>query len=79
MPRSSYYHRCARQQREPSERERKNTELLEKIKAVFEKHKARYGSPRIHAELKKQQVTCSLGRVKRLMRREGLYATSNKK
>ena len=79
VARSSYYHWRARQQREPSEREKRNTELLEKIKAVFEKNRGRYGSPRVHAELKKQQVTCSLGRVKRLMRREGLYATSGKK
>lgn len=43
---------------------------------MFTKHKGRFGSPRIHAELKKQQVACSLGRVKRLMRRKGLYAVS---
>ena len=79
MARSSYYHWRSRQKREPSERERKNAELLAKIKAVFEKNKGRYGSPRVHAELKKQQVACSLGRVKRLMRKEGLYAVSNKK
>ena len=79
VARSGYYGWRKRRERGPSERERKNAELSEKVKAVFEKHKARYGSPRIHAELKKQQVTCSLGRVKRLMRREGLYATSNKK
>ncbi len=79
MARSSFYHWRARQEREPSERERKNAELLEKIKRVFEKHKGRYGSPRVHAELKKQHVACSLGRIKRLMRREGLYAVNNKK
>ncbi len=46
---------------------------------MFNKHKGRYGSPRVHAELKKQQVACSLGRVKRLMRQEGLYAVSTPK
>ena len=61
VARSSYYHWRAHQQREPSERERKNAELLEKIKAVFEKNRGRYGSPRVHAELKKQHVACSLG------------------
>ena len=79
VARSSYYHWRACRERAPSERERKNAELLEKIKAVFEKNKGRYGSPRVHAALKKQQVACSLGRVKRLMRREGLYALSGKK
>ncbi len=55
MARSSYYHWRERQQREPSKREQKNAELLEKIKAVFEKNKRRYGSPRIHAELRQQK------------------------
>lgn len=76
MPKSSYYHRRKRRQRPPSERDQANATLLEQVKAVFAKHKGRYGSPRVHAELKKQQVACSLGRVKRLMRREGLYAVS---
>ncbi len=64
VTRSSYYHWRARQHREPSERERKNAELLAKIKAVFEKNKGRYGSPRVHAELKKQHVACSLDESK---------------
>lgn len=79
MPRSSYYHQLKRQQRLPSEREKANAALLKQIKTVFIRHKGRYGSPRVHAELKKQQVTCSLGRVKRLMRRESLYAVSTPK
>ena len=75
VPKSSFYH--ARQRRQvPSEREKANVTLLAQIKTVFTKHKGRYGSPRVHAELKKQQVACSLGRVKRLMRREGLYAVN---
>ena len=77
VPRSSYYH--ARQRRQaPSEREKANLALLAQIKTVFTNHKGRYGSPRVHAELKKQ-VACSLGRVKRLMRREGLCAVSTPK
>lgn len=56
-----------------------NAVLLERIREVFDKHKGRYGSPRVYAELKKQEVPCSLGRVKRLMRREGLYAVSTPK
>lgn len=53
--------------------------MLKQIETVFTKHKGRYGSPRVHAELTKQQVACSLGRVKRLMRRAGLYAVSTPK
>lgn len=79
MPKSSYYHRRNRRQRPPSEQTQANQTLLAHIKAVFDKNKGRYGSPRVHAELTKQQVACSLGRVKRLMRREGLYAVSTPK
>ena len=79
VAKSSYYHWRTRQQREPSEHEKQSAELLKKIEVVFEKHKGRYGSPRVHAELKKQKVACSLGRVKRLMRRKGLCAASGKK
>ena len=46
---------------------------------MFDKHKGRYGSLRVHAELKKQEVPCSLGRVKRLMRHDGPYALSTPK
>jgi len=79
IPRSSYYHQRKRRSRPPSDRQKANLALLGQIEAVFTKHKGRYGSPRVHAELKKQQVACSLGRVKRLMRREGLYALSTPK
>ena len=78
VPKSSYYHALRRQQ-VPSKRDKANLALLEQIKTVFTKHKRRYGSPRVHAELNKQQVLCSLGRVKRLMRREGLYAVNTPK
>ncbi len=76
VPKSSYYHQRNRWLQKPSEREKANATLLEQIKTVFTKHKGRYGSPRVHAELNKQQVPCSLDRVKRLMRREGLYAAN---
>lgn len=79
MPKSTYYYQRNGRLRPPSEREKANATLLAQVEAVFAKHKGRYGSPRIHAELKKQQVTCSLGRVKRLMRRAGLYAVNTPK
>ncbi len=78
VPKSSYYHALRRRQ-VPSKREKASLALLEQIKTVFTKHKGRYGSPRVHAELNKQEVPCSLGRVKRLMRREGLYAVNTPK
>jgi transposase InsO family protein len=56
-----------------------NAVLTEKIKTLFEAYQQRYGRPRIHAALRQQGETCSLGRVKRLMRRVGLYAVSARK
>ena len=78
VARSSYY-AYLKQSREPSKREQANKVLLEKIKGIFEKHKGRYGSPRIHKTLLLQGERCSLGRVKRLMRKAGLYAVSARK
>ena len=78
VARSSYY-AYLKQSAEPSKREQANEVLLEKIKSIFEKHKGRYGSPRIHKTLSLQGERCSLGRVKRLMRKAGLYALSGKK
>lgn len=79
VARSSYYAYLRSVHKEPSKREQENASLLEKIKVIFERSKRRYGSPRVHAELKRQGESCSLGRVKRLMRQAGLYAISHKK
>lgn len=79
VARSSYYAYLKRLSREPSKRQQQNETLTAKIKAIFEVNKRRYGSPRIHKALLWQGERCSLGRVKRLMRRAGLYAVSGRK
>lgn len=81
VSRSGYSDFVKRQQQGPSQREQENERLLVKIKKIHQESQGRYGSPRIHATLKEQEVWCSLGlgRVKRLMRREGIYAKSAKK
>ena len=79
VARSSYYAYLKRATKAPSQRQQRNEELLEKIRIIFETSKKRYGSPRIHATLLQQGERCSLGRVKRLMRKAGLYAVSGKK
>jgi nitrite reductase/ring-hydroxylating ferredoxin subunit len=73
VSRSGYYDFLKRQEQGPSQREQENERLLVKIKEIHEGSQARYGSPRIHATLLKQKVRCSLGRVKRLMRRDPKY------
>jgi putative transposase len=79
VARSSYYAFTRGRDQEASQRERDNKVLLEKIKSIFEQSKRRYGSPRVHKQLQQQGECCSLGRVKRLMRQAGLYATHPKK
>src|SRR5690606_22394362 len=48
VSRSGYY---AWKHAEPSEREKQNERLLVEIRALHERHRERYGSPRIHQEL----------------------------
>jgi len=54
--------------REKGQRQMENEMLKEKIKEIFNKSRALYGSPRVHAELKAQGYSCSENRVARLMR-----------
>ncbi len=79
VSRSGYYRHLAPKREGAAAKEKADRAMLEQITAIFESKKRRYGSPRIHAELQQQEVACSLGRIKRLMRAEGLYAVSGKK
>lgn len=67
--RSSYY---AWKKRGPSSREQKNQSLLEDIRRVYKTHRKAYGSPRIYAQLKKEEIPCNQKRIARLMRAEGI-------
>jgi len=51
-----------------------NRELVEDIKQVHRDTCGRYGSPRIHVELKAQGRGVSRGRIERLMRHHGIRA-----
>jgi putative transposase len=57
----------------------RDTELLAAIRRLFLKFRARYGAPRIHAELAKDGVHVSRKRVARLMREAGLKAKGRRK
>lgn len=65
--------------RQPSKRALENQALSNKIHCIFNTHKGRYGSPRIHATLKREDIAISKGRVERLMQRAGLAATRTKR
>ena len=79
VSRSGFYAYIQRSHRAPTERQQEIETLVSAIKAIHEESKKRYGSPRIHIELKKRGHICSLLRVKRLMRQEGIYALPERK
>jgi transposase InsO family protein len=75
---SGYYDWCQRKASgEESAHTRRDRELTVHIRAEFVKQKQRAGSPRIHQELKANNIRVSRKRVARLMRQEGLRAKSN--
>ena len=65
--------------REISKRNVENQELIEELKKVHKDSRETYGSPRVHAKLKKQGISCSRKRVAKLMRQEKLQAKMRKK
>ncbi len=68
---SGYY---AWRQRPPSHRALANQALLVQIRAIHAETHQRYGSPRMHAELRARGVVCTRKRVERLMRLHHLRA-----
>ncbi len=66
---SGYWAWC---KRAPSDRELYDAWLIERIRAVHAACKGRYGSPRVHAMLRRQGVRVGEKRVARLMRSAGL-------
>lgn len=63
----------------PSKRSIEDEHLLAKIKAIHERSRKTYGSPRIHAELGFQGDTCSRRRVAELMKKAGIKAKIKKR
>lgn len=60
--------------RDVSEHARFDQQLLIRIRALFDKSRGTYGSPRIHALLSKEGSKVARKRVARLMREQGLRA-----
>ena len=68
---STYYGWVARRA-EPPDREHVDRALLTEIVEVHERSGATYGSPRVHATLRRRGIRVSRKRVERLMREHGL-------
>ena len=79
ISRAGYYDCLKRKTAEPGKREKERQYLSEQIHRIYDQHEGRYGSPRIHKSLQAQGISCSLGRVKRIMRIEGLAAKTGRK
>lgn len=71
VSRGGYYSWLSRPE---SQRARKDRQLLPRIRAAFQESRRRYGSPRVHAELRDEGIGCGRHRVARLMREDRLQA-----
>jgi putative transposase len=71
VSRSGYY---AWKDRSPSMRTKDNVSLLVEIRSAYQQSHKTYGSPRIHAYLRRKGVICGRNRVARLMRRHQIVA-----
>jgi putative transposase len=65
--------------RPQSERQQRRDRLLVEIAAIHERVKGRYGSPRIHAELKAGGHDCCVNTVAEVMRQAGIRAKTARK
>lgn len=73
---SGYY---AWRGRPESARAAANRALLADIRRVHERHRRRYGAPRIHAALRAEGHSVSRGRIERLMRLHGIRAAKGRR
>jgi len=71
VSRSGYY--ASRGRVRPTARERRDAELLVRIREIHEASRGTYGSPRVHAQLAREGVEVGVDRVARLMRAGGLH------
>jgi transposase InsO family protein len=61
------------------ERERAQDELVEQIRAIHAEHQGRYGSPRVHEELRRRGRRVNRKRVERLMRERCIAGISRRR
>jgi putative transposase len=73
---AGYY---AWRERPASARQQRHDALLVEIRAIHAEFKARYGSPRVHAELAARSHACCVNTVAKLMRANGIQAKTARK
>jgi putative transposase len=67
------------ERRTPSERRLAEVRLIEHIRQIHEQSRCTYGSPRVHAELRRQGLHIGRKRVERLMRAAGVSAVGKRR
>jgi hypothetical protein len=75
VSRSAYY---AWRQARPTQRETDDQELAPLVRAIFYRHRRRYGTRRIADELRDMGRRCSRPRVAKLLKSQGLKAIQPK-
>ena len=78
IPTSTFYGWGARQRR-PSPYQIEETWLGAQIQRVHKESDGTYGSPKVHAQLRREGIRCSRKRVERLMRCQGLQGAVMRK
>ncbi|WP_406375241.1 IS3 family transposase [Streptomyces sp. NBC_00647] len=73
---SSTYYRWRTAEKEPCERRRRDVELAERIKEIHAESGGNYGSPRVHAVLRREGTRVGRKRVERLMREADIAGIS---
>lgn len=76
VSRSSYYKYL---NKKPSNREIENNKISDKIKDIYKDSKGRYGAIKINKLLKKSEITISIKRTQRLMKKLGIQSVIVKK
>jgi putative transposase len=62
-----------------SPRKKKDMQLKEEIRRIYDQNRKRYGSPRIHQQLLREGYHIGKKRVERLMSEMGIQAVAKKK
>ncbi|MFN2200072.1 MAG: IS3 family transposase [Caldilineaceae bacterium] len=69
---SGYYAWKRRQTQPPAQRAAERAALTTNVQRIYQRSRSTYGSPRIHAQLRREGIACSRQRIERLMRTMGL-------
>ena len=76
VSRNGYYNFISRPE---SKRSQERKILLEKIKKVHEESREIYGSPKVYKELVKNNISCGINRVARIMKENNIRSKTRKK